>query len=46
MNTFKVKGEKTMNIKELKKEIASFFDEYAELREKARKLMQRSGDGE
>ena len=38
MNTFKVKGGVNMDIKKLKKEIASFFDELAELREKARKL--------
>jgi len=38
MNTFKVKGGEYMAIKKLKKEITSFFDELAELREKSRNL--------
>lgn len=35
-----------MSFKKLRKEIGSFFDELAELREKGRKLMKGIGDGE
>jgi len=42
--TFRQKGEKTMGIKKLRNEIASFFEEVAELREKARKLTWGSGE--
>jgi len=38
MITFKYKGEKNMSIKELRKQVESFFKEYHELREQYGKL--------
>jgi hypothetical protein len=42
--TFKLKGGTIMNIKKLRNEILSFFEEVAELREKARKITRGSDE--